>query len=182
MKNVLMHHGVKGQKWGVRHDTNNYSQKQFNRDKGVYGLATAKRFRKKMQDQNQSIQGLRSKEAERIAGFRKAAKIGGVVGAVGGAVGGYFAGKAFEEHGVKPLTNKMDSESFKMFYSGISKNQKTSRIIGVGSEALKTISDIGFFKYGTAAVGAFASKPATEAAIMAIGGYSPRKLKDDGGY
>ena len=177
MDNELMHHGVKGQKWGVRHD--NYTQKQFNRDKGVYGLATAKRFQKKMQDQNQSIQGLRSKEAERIAGFRKAAKIGGWVGAVGGAVGGYFAGKAFEQHAAKPLSRMMDQNSFVQHYKG---HRKTERVLHTGSEAIRLLSNAGLFKYGTAAAGAATGKPITEAAIMAIGGYSPKKLKDDGGF
>ena len=158
----LAHHGVKGQKWGVRHDkqslSKNYTQKQFNRDKGVYGKATAKRFKKKMEDKNQSIQGLRSKEAERIANFRKAAGIAGKVGGVAGAVGGFFGGKA--------LVNKIANGTYAGFkYSSVLNDPYVKTIVGMGAGA----------------AGASLGKIGAETITMAIGGYSRNKLKDDGG-
>ena len=164
--NELYHHGVKGQKWGVRHDkksfSDQYTQKQYNRDKGVYGTIAAKRLQKKMRDPNQSVQGLRSKEAERIASFRKAAKVGGKIGLIGGAVGGYFGGRA--------LSDKLGLKSYSM-PSG--SNTINKRLV------LDLLSSSAVVPLASGAAGAFAGKKTTEMAIMAIGGYSPSKLKGE---
>ena len=81
----LYHHGVKGQKWGVRrfqnadgtltakgrnHRNERYSDEQYGRDKQVYGTLAARRINRNM-NKGDMVSTARSKEAARIAGFRE---------------------------------------------------------------------------------------------------------------
>jgi hypothetical protein len=170
--NYLAHHGIKGQRWGRRRYQNEdgsltvtgksrYTSKQFNRDKGVYGKSTAKRFAKKLNnDKNQSIQGLRSKEADRIDKFRKVAKAAGALGSMGGAVGGYLAGKA--------IINNLKYKKHVATYGA----NKMFATVAVTNPMVKA-----YVPVGAGAVGSILGKIGTESLVMAIGGYSPLKLR-----
>lgn len=93
----LTHHGVKGMKWGVRHDNPNYSKEQRARDRAVYGRGGVRRINNSM-NKGTSISGARSREADRINRHRNISRtvrsIGGTIGGIGGAVGGYYAANA----------------------------------------------------------------------------------------
>ena len=99
----LEHHGVKGMKWGVRHDNPNYSEAQRKRDRQVYGRGGVRRINRSM-NQGESISAARSREARRINTTRMvAAKVGsvtGMIGGIGGAVAGYkFSQKILQKYG-----------------------------------------------------------------------------------
>ena len=94
----LYHYGVKGMKWGVKHDNYNpkYSQDQRRRDRRIYGQRGVKRINKNM-NLGDSISGARSIEADRINKARRRARVAGnvgsTVGSVGGAIGGFLGSK-----------------------------------------------------------------------------------------
>ena len=97
MGDFLIHYGVKGMKWGVRHDNPNYSSEQRKRDRSIYGRGGVRRINRRM-NKGSGILGARSKEADRIYRHRRAGvytgKAGSIVGGVGGAVIGYKAANA----------------------------------------------------------------------------------------
>lgn len=108
MSNELSHHGIKGQKWGIRRFQNNdgtltsagkerYSKEQYKRDVSVYGRAGAKRIQKHVERDGETVSGARSIEARRINMARRRALVGGqigsTVGTIGGGIGGFVAGK-----------------------------------------------------------------------------------------
>jgi hypothetical protein len=87
----LEHHGIKGQRWGVRRFQNedgtltargrnrrneNYSDQQYGRDKQVYGTLGARRINRNM-NKGDMVSTARSKEAARIAKYREAGKWAG---------------------------------------------------------------------------------------------------------
>lgn len=96
--NELSHHGVKGQKWGVRKEkyNSNYSSEQRLRDKTIYGSGGVKRINRSM-NKGHSISSARSKEAARINSARNKARVAGqagkTIGQIGGAIGGYYGSK-----------------------------------------------------------------------------------------
>ena len=108
----LQHYGVKGMKWGVRHDTqnSNYSSEQRARDKAVYGRGGVKRINRSM-NKGLGISGARSKEASRInrhrAISRSARQVGSIIGGVGGALGGLAVSNAILKKygGRDPMTD-----------------------------------------------------------------------------
>ena len=111
MGDYLIHYGVKGMKWGVRHDNPNYSSEQRKRDKSVYGRGGVRRINRSM-NKGHSISSARSKEAARIYRVRRTAvaagKIGSIVGGVGGAIGGYHAAnKILRKYGTGDATTDM---------------------------------------------------------------------------
>lgn len=109
MDNYLYHHGIKGQKWGVRRYQNEdgsltpagrerYSDEQYSRDRQIYGKIAANRIRRRVSKYGTTVSGERSREADRIARARKAAslsgKVGSTAGAITGGIGGMLAGAA----------------------------------------------------------------------------------------
>ena len=90
-KNELYHHGIKGQKWGVRRFRNedgslteagkqryneNYSAQQRTRDQKLYGRGGVKRINKRM-NAGEGIQSARHNEVvrqERILGAKRIGK------------------------------------------------------------------------------------------------------------
>jgi len=100
----LIHHGVKGMRWGVRHDKQNpnYSSTQQKRDKAVYGPSGVKRINKNM-NKGLSISGARSRESDRINAARRRARIGGQIGNTVGTVGGAIGGIVISKYANKKL-------------------------------------------------------------------------------
>ena len=164
----LYHHGIKGQRWGVRRYQNEdgslteegkakygkksnrvpYSDEQYLRDKDVYGKFAADRINKATLE-GRSVSGARSKEADRINNFRVSANVAGngagIVGGILGAIGAYHVGK-----------NKIASTG----------NKEVDAIIGT---TLIT---------GGALVGSILAKKGGESTAMLLGGYSPSKSRE----
>lgn len=94
MSNYLIHYGVPGMKWGVRHDKWNkgYSEDQRKRDLKVYGKRGVKRINKDMNRYGDSVSGARSTESSRINRARRTARVAGQIGTVIGGVGGLVLG------------------------------------------------------------------------------------------
>lgn len=160
--NWLSHHGIEGQKWGVRRfqnedgtltpegrerytHANAYTLSQYKRDKDVYGSIAAKRINKKML-KGGTVSGTRTKEAERINSTRNAAhtvgEIGGITGGILGAFGGFALGN------VKVSNNLMLQQ---LYSSSVTA--------------------------GSAAIGHAVGKYGGRALTMLGGGYSPRKYR-----
>lgn len=102
---VLYHHGIKGQKWGVRRYQNedgsltakgkaryaeNYSEEQRVRDRKIYGRGAERRINKRMLE-GESIQSARHNEVVRKERIDSAKAVGRTVAkgalVVGGTIG-----------------------------------------------------------------------------------------------
>ena len=97
MSNYLIHYGVPGMKWGVRHDKEHkwnkgYSEIQRKRDRKVYGKGGVRRINRDMNRYGDSISGARSTEASRINRARRTARVAGQIGSIIGGVGGFYIG------------------------------------------------------------------------------------------
>ena len=91
-EDYLMHHGVKGMKWGVRNEPNpKYSYEQRLRDRNVYGRLGVRRINKHMNN-GLSISGARSHESNRINTARRSARVSGQAGSVVGTLAGALVG------------------------------------------------------------------------------------------
>ena len=103
--NELYHHGIKGQKWGVRRFRNedgsltsagkrrqaeNYSAQQRKRDRKIYGAGAERRINKRMVD-GESIQSARHNEVERKARIDSGKKIAKTIAKGALVVGGAAA-------------------------------------------------------------------------------------------
>ena len=169
MSTYLMHHGIRGQKWGVRRYENpdgtlteagkrryaeNYDSKQRRRDLAVYGCRGVKRINKRMLE-GESISGARSYEASRIASARRSARtagqIGATAGSIGGAIGGYFASKYLKTK-IPALNEAMRDPTV---------NMAVSAAVSAGAASVGT--SIG--RYGGQSI------------AMIAGGYSPDKYR-----
>ena len=164
MQSELYHHGIKGQKWGVRRFQNadgsltnagknryneNYSAEQRKRDQSVYSRGAVRRINREMNEGN-SIQGARSKEADRIDAARKRANVAGKVGAI---VGGVAIPVA-----VTYLANKKN--------------------IGIDMSDPTTAFAV---SAGAAAVGRVVGKHGSESVTMLLAGYNPNKYRGSSG-
>lgn len=173
----LYHHGIKGQKWGIRRFRNedgtltdrgkkryaeNYSSEQRARDQRIYSKGAVRRINKKML-KGEGIQGARSAEAGRINSHRKAAEnaghIGGTVGAVGGAIGGALLGVRL---------------------SGSTKVHSMLRSAGLSDVAITSVNlaMAGAIGAGASKVGQSLGRIGGQSAAMLVGGYKPSKYRD----
>lgn len=112
MSDYLIHYGVPGMKWGVRHDKWNkgYSEIQRKRDRKVYGKRGVKRINRDMNRYGDSVSGARSTEAGRINRARRTARIAGQIGTIIGGVGGVYIGeKSASRIGLDPATKMIVS-------------------------------------------------------------------------
>lgn len=152
----LSHHGVKGQKWGVRKEkyNSNYSSEQRLRDKTVYGSGGVRRINRSM-NKGHSISSARSKEAARINSARNRARVAGqagkTIGQIGGAIGGYYGSK-FVVAALKTKVSALNDPSVEI---------AVRAAIAGGASSVST--QLG--RYGS------------RSAAMLISGYSPKKYR-----
>lgn len=118
MNNELYHHGILGQKWGVRRFQNTdgsltpegrkrYSVSQERRDRSVYGRGGAGRIKKDVLNNGLSVSEARSFEADRINRARKTSRVSGQVGAAVGTIGGGLVGFFGGDKAAKYLATKI---------------------------------------------------------------------------
>lgn len=103
----LFHHGIKGQKWGIRRyqdqdgSLTNAGKTRYNKhytkqdrliDESVYGKSGVKRINRSMNKGN-SIEKSRSKETQRLYSAKVRASNGIVVGGTAGALAGWGIGE-----------------------------------------------------------------------------------------
>lgn len=172
----LYHHGVKGQKWGVRRFQNsdgtltsvgkrrradNYSDEQMRRDARVYSKGAVKRINKRMLS-GESVSGARSSEADRISRRRKVAQNAGTVGSVVGTIAGGVAGGLI---GLK--------------LSGSAKVQSALKSVGFNDAniAVLSVTASGAIATGFGALGKSLGRMGGQSAAMLSGGYSPSKYR-----
>ena len=173
----LYHHGVKGQKWGVRRFQNrdgtstsagkkrradNYSDEQRKRDSRVYSKGASKRINKRMLN-GESVSGARSAEADRISRYRKAAGTAGTVGKVIGTVAGVSAGLIV---GYKLAGSRWFND---FLYTSNIPDMAIPAVKGLAASAIAT---------GTLSVGASLGSFGGQSITMLTGGYSPSKYRE----
>lgn len=162
----LYHHGIKGQKWGVRRFQNQdgslteagksrYNHKQRRRDMAVYGNAGARRIEKRI-NKGASVSEARSYEADRIYSARRRAmaggQIGSAVGTAAGAIGGFIGSKYVSQQLTKSGNAILNDPQVQMMIAG--------------SVSL-----------GASQVGATLGRTGGRALGMISGGYSPSKYR-----
>ena len=167
--NSLQHHGIRGQKWGVRRFQNadgsytaagrnrrneNYSDQQYGRDKTVYGTLAARRINRNM-NKGDMVSTARSKEAARIAKFRGAGTVAGTVGGTAVGIGLALGGSSK----VRNIINKATK-------------YKYSEILRDGTAASQAVD------LGISAIAGMAGVKIGHSGAMLAGGYSPSKYRE----
>lgn len=163
----LEHHGIRGQKWGVRRFQNtdgsltsagrnrrnqNYSDEQYGRDKQVYGTLGARRINRNM-NKGDMVSTARSKEARRIAKYREAGKYAGKATSIAVGAATYLGA----DH-VKNYLNKKT-------------NYKYNKLLDPNSP-IAPIIDL-----GAASIAGSLSYKVGQGAAMMTGGYAPNKFR-----
>ena len=172
----LYHHGIRGQKWGVRRFQNsdgtlnsagkrrradNYANEQMRRDARIYSKGAVKRINKRMLN-GESVSGARSAEADRISRHRKIAESSGHIGSIVGAIAGGVAGGLV---GLK--------------LSGNSRVHSALKDLGFSDSniAVLSVTASGAIATGLGAVGKSLGTIGGQSAAMLAGGYSPSKYR-----
>lgn len=166
MSNYLMHHGIKGMRWGVRRYQNedgslksagerrysnlspNYSRQQAVRDAKVYGRLGMRRINKNVDDVG--VSGARSIEARRINRARGVAQVGRNIGSYAGGAAAAIA------------TPKLVSFVNKKYNTNIDMSDPIVRITVTG---------------GVSYVGGLLGKYSGQSIGMLSFGYSPDKYR-----
>jgi len=191
----LYHHGILGQKWGVRRYQNedgtrtpagkkryaeNYSEEQRSRDRQVYSKGAERRINKAMLE-GESIQTARSREADRIARYRETAnnvrrqpikQAGGTIGGIAGALLAKPAVDAVSRYVNSPV---MRDTPFNRFISAnrSSINKGLNFLNSTQGMAVRTaIGGMAGSMIGGTLIPETASK-----AVMRAGGYKPEKRR-----
>ena len=113
---VLVHHGIKGMKWGIRKknlDNPNYDSQQRKRDKQIYGSRGVRRINKSMNKGNRIsvARGTEKTKKDSVRGKSKYVRQGGkVVGAGVGALGGLVASKYIRQAASSKKVQKIMGE------------------------------------------------------------------------
>ena len=163
----IWHHGIRGQKWGVRRFQNadgsytsagrnrrnqNYSDEQYGRDKQVYGTLGARRINRSM-NKGDMISTARSKEARRIAKYREAGKYAGKATSIAVAAATYLGSDKVKQY----LNQKTHYKYNKL----LDPNSPIAPIVDIGA----------------ASIAGSLSYKVGQGAAMAVGGYSPNKFR-----
>ena len=163
----LEHHGIRGQKWGVRRFQNedgtltargrnrrneNYSDQQYGRDKQVYGTLAARRINRNMNN-GDMVSTARSKEATRIYKTREAANWAGKGTALAVGAATYF--------GSEKIKSFIDKNTGYKLHSILSSNSPYAPIIDMG---IASIAGSLSYKVG-------------QGGAMLAGGYAPNKFR-----
>ena len=156
----LEHHGVKGMKWGVRHDrAEGYSDKQYKQDTAVYGRRGANRVNSSMK-KGYGVRGARSIEKTKhdaaVARSKPAKKVGSAIGGIGGVVLGTLGTNYVAQAGA-------------MAISGWTKNPELGLMF---SSTLRSIEGRAFVAAGAAAIGSSLGGALGKQSMLKPYGYS----------
>lgn len=186
----LYHHGILGQRWGIRRYQNedgtltdegkkrygtntkeraeNYDAKQRARDRRVYSKGAEKRINAKMLN-GESIQGARSYEADRLAKYRRNWRTGKKVANVVGTAAGIAAGYLF----INKFINGPAGYNF------IQKVNNPTMREGIQTVAYILNRNKYYTILGASVLGATAATTVADRAIPAIGGYKKERMYTD---
>jgi len=148
VSNILVHHGIKGMRWGVRrtpeqlgHDRKNpnYTEKQRQRDRQFYGKGGERRINRKL-NEGQGIQSARNYESDRLHRARNVAASNGLAGRITGAAIGGVIGvgiPSFYKSGAKYVASKTKNPALKTALIASTKmSPETEAIVTMGTTAI----------------------------------------------
>ena len=182
----LYHHGILGQKWGIRRYQNedgtltpegeeryrNYSKKQRAQDRQMYSRGAERRIEKAI-NRGEGLKGARSREADRIEKYRQSARTNAKIGKVVGTVAG-VAGVALGTYAINKVLGSPFADADLAVYRSLSIGSDTS-YISIGKEQLLGI--LATAGVSAAAIGGSIGSKAGKYGTMAVGGYKPEKYR-----
>lgn len=179
----LYHHGILGQKWGIRRYQNedgtltpegeeryrNYSKKQRAQDRQMYSRGAERRIEKAI-NRGEGLKGARSREADRIEKYRQSARTNAKIGKVVGTVAG-VAGVALGTYAINKVLKSpvVVDTPFNRFV------RSNASYINMGKQYLPGI--LATAGVSAAAIGGSIGSKAGKYGTMAVGGYKPEKYR-----